>query len=234
MKHLQLTDIVGGIVAKDYPNTEVFKKIGIDFWCGGNKSLKDATLEASVSNEQINTAVEQIAVLKESIPSKFDTWEPNYLIDYIINTHHKYAKENAAIIYDLGQKVMYQQGENHPELKKLITTLFLFLHDLLNQMKREEEVLFPQIKELKKNKITQFDFLNNPVKKLQKEYQAVGEYLKLIRKHTGDFLVPTDAGNSYKHLFKKIREFENDLFLHFYLENKILFPKVMDKNIELN
>lgn len=234
MNHLQLTDIVGAVVAKDYRNTEVFKKIGIDFWCGGNKSLKDASKEAGVTTEQINTAVEQIAALKETLSNKFNNWEPGYLIDYIINTHHQFAKENAIVIYDLGQKVMYQHCENHPELAKLVTSLFLFLHDLLNQMKREEQVLFPKIRELEKGKYNQFNFAKNPVKELQKEYQAVGKDLKLVRKITNDYLLPDDAGNSYKYLFKKLKEFENDLFLHFYLENEILFPKVVSKNVGLN
>src|SRR5688572_22388669 len=38
-------ETVGEIVAKDIRKAEVFKKFGIDFCCGGKKSLKQACLE---------------------------------------------------------------------------------------------------------------------------------------------------------------------------------------------
>ena len=70
--------------------------------------------------------------------------------------------------------------------------------------------------------------LKDLVSTMRHEHQAAIKKLKLFREITNDYLVPADAGNSYKYLFKKMMQFENDLILHIHLENNILFPKVIN------
>lgn len=60
---------------------------------------------------------------------------------------------------------------------------------------------------------------------LQKENQASGEDMQLFRKLTNNYKLPVDWSNSFNYLLKKMKEFENDLFLYVHLENNILFPK---------
>lgn len=163
---------------------------------------------------------------------EFNEWDLDSLIDYIINTHHQYAKTNAVIIYDLAQKVANDHHEKHPELIKLTTAIFLFFHDLLNQMKKEEKILFPDIRQLVKKKscvegitCNTFGVIRESAKQMKKEHLATSNGLKLFRTLTNDYLLPADACISYKHLFETMKEFENDLSLHGHLENNILFPK---------
>ena len=170
----------------------------------------------------------------------FNDWNLDSLIDYIITIHHRYAKENAVIIYDLAQNVASRHSENHPELIKLATAIFLFFHDLLNHIKKEEQILFPHIKQLVKNKsysgkgtYTTFGLIKESINLMQKEHQATGKDLKLFHELTNDYMLPEDACNSYKYLFEKMKEFENDLFLHVHLENDILFPKATALDEEL-
>ena len=232
MNSLQLTETVGAIAAKNYRTTKAFRQLGIDFWHAGNKTLEEAIREAGVTIEQVKMAVEQSNLPKTSTEQEFNKWDIDPLIDYIINTHHRYAKESAVIIYDLAQNVAHRHSHKHPELRKLTTALFLFLNDLLNQLKNEEQMLFPNIRQLIKNKGCRevnthatFGFINDSVGKLKKQHLAAGKELKLLRKLTNDYMLPADACNSYKFLFEKMKEFENDLFLHVHLENNILFPK---------
>ncbi len=163
----------------------------------------------------------------------FIEWDINSIIDYIISTHHQYAKVNAVIIYDLAQKVLYQHNRNHPELTKLAAELFLFFQGLLNYLRKEEEVLFPDIKQLIKNKIssvkasdTALGFIRDSVTAIRKEHQATEKDLKRFRKLTHNYIPPADACYAYKNLFEKMKAFENELFLYAYLENNILLPKV--------
>ena len=53
------SETVGSIAAKDYRKAEVFKKFNIDFCCAGNRSLKEASKEAGVTEEQLRTELEQ-------------------------------------------------------------------------------------------------------------------------------------------------------------------------------
>ena len=167
-------------------------------------------------------------------------WDIDALIDHIINTHHRQTKENAVIIYDLAQEVAYRHNENHPELTELSTALFLFLNDLLNHLKKEEQILFPNISQLVKKKrcakgitYTTFGFIKESASRMINEHRAAGNELKLIRELTNDYLLPADACASYKYLFEKMKEFENDLLLHVQLENNILFPKAIALDDEL-
>ena len=184
--------------------------------------------------------MEQITLGKTTSFERFNDWGLDSLIDYIIDTHHKYAKTSAVIIHDLAQKVANRHNEKHPELMKLTTALFLFLHDLLNHMKKEEQILFPNIKQLIKKKTqsekgmySTFGLIEESVRRMQKAHQTIGKDLKLFHELTNDYVLPEDACGSYKYLFEKLKEFEDDLLLHFHLENNILFPRALAEDKEL-
>jgi regulator of cell morphogenesis and NO signaling len=240
MNTRQLTETVGTIAAKDYRNTKVLRQLGINFVYAGNKTLEEASWEVGLSIEQVKLALEQNSLPKPTISQEFNVWHINTLIDYIINTHHRYVKENTVIIYDLAQSILYSHSENHPELIKFAASLFLFLDDLLYHLKKEELLLFPNIRQLVKNKscsqnfnYTTFGFIKESVIELKKEHLTAGNELKLFRKITNDYFLPADAYVSYRYLFEKMKEFENDLFVHVHLENNILFPKAIALDEEL-
>ncbi len=240
MNTLRLTDTVGAIAAKDYHNTKVFRQLGSIFGYTGNKSLEERSKEAGVAREQVKVALEQNSPPKPTAAQEFNNWKIDPLIDYIINTHHSYAKENAVIIYDLAQNVASRHSEKHPELIELATALFFFLHDLLNHLKKEEQIVFPNIRQLVKKKSCGQGITYNTCSSIKesavgmkKEHLAAGSELKLFRKLTNDYLLPADACISYICLFEKMKEFENDLVLHLHLENNILFPKAISLAEEL-
>ena len=62
---------------------------------------------------------------------------------------------------------------------------------------------------------------------METEHEKAGEDMQAIRTLTNNFTLPQGACNSYQILFKKLAEFENDLFNHVHLENNILFPKAI-------
>ena len=240
MNTIQLTETVGAIAAKDYRKAEVFKSMGIDFLYTGDKTLNEVSEEAGITAENLMAALEQVTRGKSTSFREFNDWDLDSLIDYIINTHHQYAKASAVIIHDLAQKVANDHNEKHPKLTKLTTALFLFFHDLLNHMKKEEQILFPNIRQLVKKKscvegitYTTFGFIKESAIGMKKEHLAASNELKLFRKLTNDYLLPADACISYKYLFETMKEFENDLFLHVHLENNILFPKAISLDEEL-
>ena len=184
--------------------------------------------------------MKQITLGKTTTSREFNDWELDSLINHIINTHHQYAKKSAVIIHDLAQKVANDHHEKHPELIELTTAIFLFFHDLLNQMKKEEQILFPNIRQLVKKKrcvegitYNTLSVIRESAKRMKKEHLAASHGLKLFRTLTNDYLLPADACISYKHLFETMKEFENDLFLHGHLESNILFPKAISLDEEL-
>jgi regulator of cell morphogenesis and NO signaling len=79
-----------------------------------------------------------------------DTWEFDFLIDYIVNTHHQYVRSMIPVISAHAEKVALVHGKNHPETKGSCKSIFILYKDLKQHMMKEEEILFPHIKRLVK------------------------------------------------------------------------------------
>jgi regulator of cell morphogenesis and NO signaling len=225
MSTKQLTITLGDFAAKDSRNAAVLRRSETLLCYDANKP------------GQLQRVLEQSAPGKAIALQELYTWDIEMLIDYIIDFHHQYVKDNAVIIYDLAQKVMYKHSENHPEFKKLASQIFLFLHGLLNHLTKEEKLLFPEMKQLIKNKkitgtaiYTTSDLIKDAVRLMRKQHLVAEEDLNVFRELTNDYKVPKDTCALCNLLFKKMSEFENDLLMHIYLENKILFPKLIAIN----
>ena len=180
------------------------------------------------------------ANIGSSVPHNFKHWALEDQIDYIVVTHHEFARCNSRIILDLANEILYRHGNTLPQKKHLTAEIFLFLHDFLNCMENEEHILFANIKHLKRNKnrsqrgtYTTFGLIKEWIGKMQKEHQATSEKLKYFEQYTNGYLLPTDASYAHKLLFEKMKELEADFVLHVYLESKILFPKALQEDGDL-
>lgn len=230
---------IGDIAAKDYRKAEVFKKLGIDFCCGGKKTTKEACEEVGITEAYLEAELLKVESSNKA-SQDFNKWDLDFLADYIINTHHRYVSENVEIISGLAQKVAGQHGTSAPEALEVAHVFENMAKELLEHMKKEEEMLFPYIKKLvalKKQggKIMQSPFgsVQNPITMMENEHEAAGEDFRLIRQATQDYVLPKDACNSFMYLYEKLKEFEDDLHQHIHLENNILFPKAQKLEKEL-
>lgn len=225
-------ETVGEMVAKDIRKAEVFKKLGIDFCCGGNKTLKEASEAAGVPEADIQKALERVDEIVSHPAQDMSKWSPNLMADYIVETHHRFVKEQSPILLSLAEKVAAHHENQHPELKRLVQGVRHFLEELQLHLLKEEEILFPAIKEL--NLLNEevhtspedAHAIQKVINLMVREHEVAGEDLVYFRKLTNDYTLPPDACNSYAYLFDKMAAFENDLHMHIHLENNILFPKV--------
>lgn len=151
-----------------------------------------------------------------------------------LEKQHGFVKENASIIYKEAQIVFYRHAENHPELESLTEVVFLFLHDLLHQV-RKEEVFFAETRKIEKTKrylllpgYTGLEDLKNTIKLLENDLDKSLNYLKLIRRLTLNYITPTDACLTHSSLFEKLKRLEEELILHYHLEKKFLFPMAIE------
>ena len=220
-------ETVGEIAAKDMRKADVFKKLGIDFCCGGKKTLKEAAAEAGLTETQVEEALKRAEAAEAGQAAHdFDAWDLGFLADYIYNVHHKYVRENGPIIEQLAEKVASRHGAAHPELFEVAKTVKALVADMNSHQQKEERVLFPAIKSLEGSGEATLG-IGGPVHMMEVEHDDAGNELKTLRKLTNNYALPADACNSYTYLFDKIQAFENDLFQHIHLENNILFPKAL-------
>lgn len=219
MNALKIANTIG---ATNYSKTEISETL-----------LPDYSYETGRYFENVNQNIvlQKVMDIKNKMPYN---WNPDFLIEYIINLHHRPAKENAVIIYDMAQEVLYQHSGTHPELSKLAEGIYFLVNDFLIQMRTEEELLFPEIKKLSKMKNHpktdsrgHCDDVKELVINLQEKHMQATEGLTQIRKIAHGCILPSDADASIKNLYKRIKKFENDLSVHVHLESNILFPKTL-------
>src|SRR5690554_2569321 len=107
-------ETIGEISAKDLRKAEVFKKYGIDFSCGGNKTLKQACdekgLEVEKVEKELNQAVDN--VLENQV--NYADWDVDFLVDYVKNIHHNYARKYLPELKQYATKVAQVHGDAHP------------------------------------------------------------------------------------------------------------------------
>lgn len=219
---------VGEIVAKDYRSAAIFKEAGIDFCCGGRKSLDDFCREKGLDSIKLIEKLNNLKKTPNTSTHNFIEWEPGFLCDYIVNTHHKYVQKTLPELVFYAEKIASVHGEHHPELKEVASLFAEINRELLQHLNNEEEVFFPSIKELfntgsDKAKET----VKSVIARLSGEHEFAGGAMDKINVITSGYKVPDDGCNTYQVAFKLLSEFEDDLHTHVHLENNILFPKAL-------
>lgn len=228
-------ETLGEIATKDLKKVEVFKKYGIDFCCGGKKTLKQVCEEKNLDIHKIEEELNQSNNLTSRYTAlPYNDWELNFLADFIVNTHHSYVNKTMPELVFYANKVMKVHSSQHPELIRIKQLVDIISNELTTHMLKEEKILFPYIQDIvyaKKNNLNienQFGTIQNPINMMEMEHESVGEAYEEIKRLNNNYTLPADACSSYKILYKMLEEFENDLNIHIHLENNILFPKAIE------
>ncbi len=224
---------VAEVVTENIKASNVFKKHGIDFCCGGGISLEKACAKHQVDYKML---VQELNAVDET-PNRshdYNSWELGFLIDHIVNVHHSYVEQSLPIISQYAEKVATVHGSHHDEVVEINLLFQEAAGDLAAHLKKEELVLFPFIKQLIKAdkegtelKAAHFGTVNNPINMMEHEHETVGDIFKEIAKLSDNYTPPADACNTFRTLYASLQEFEEDLHQHIHLENNILHGKAI-------
>ncbi len=213
--------------------TRVFERLGIDYCCGGNRTLADACVKAKIPVEEVTASLTQAELPADELHD-WQAASMTALIHYIVEKHHSFTKQELPRLEKLLHKVCAVHRELHPELLQLKATFLHLKEELEPHMLKEEEVLFPYLTNLEEAIVHQsplpsafFGTVQNPVRMMNIEHDAAGELLAEMRQLTSDYTVPPGACMSYQALYQALTELEADLHQHIHLENNLLFPKAL-------
>ena len=231
---LSATETVGAIAAEIPGATREFEKLGIDYCCGGSRTLSDA---CAAVNIPLDAALSRLQEAMTSPKPQAQDWHNAPLadlIDHIKSAHHVFVREECPRIQALAAKVVGVHGERHPELKQVQQVFTALAQELHVHLMKEEQILFPYIVRLEESSIARepappscFGTITNPVRMMMSEHDGAGEALRALRTVTKDYTVPEDACISYRTLYEALQGFEADLHQHIHLENNILFPRAV-------
>jgi regulator of cell morphogenesis and NO signaling len=232
---LATTRTVGEIAAEMPCATREFEKLGIDYCCGGSRTLGEVCAEAKLSVDEVMARMEKSKTL--ATPDNSKDWQNESLADlitHITSTHHVFVREESPRIEALAAKVVGVHGNNHPELLQVKDVFTVLAEELRLHLMKEEQVLFPYLVRMEESVVAgepappaMFGPVVNPVRMMMQEHDGAGDALRVLRSMTTDYTTPPDACISYRTLYQALAGFEADLHQHIHLENNILFPRAI-------
>ncbi len=228
---IEATKTVGELAAELPGCAREFESLGIDYCCGGSRTLGEACTNAKIPVEQV---VERLKKSAAGTAQEHD-WQKQSLADLITHintTHHVFIRSECPRIQELAQKVVRVHGNNHPELKQVQQIFSALSEELHLHLMKEERILFPYVTRMEESFLAgepappaMFGTVMNPIGMMMQEHDGAGDALRSMRSLTRDYQLPEDACASYRALYEALRGFETDLHQHIHLENNILFPR---------
>jgi regulator of cell morphogenesis and NO signaling len=222
---------VGEIVARDFRTAAVFHAFGIDYCCGGSRTVAGACVERNIDTNVVMSAVERVCELPGS-SLRFNEWEPETLVGFIVGNHHAYVRRALPSLMAHTRRIAAVHGENHPQLDEVARLADDVANEMISHMAKEERVLFPYIVALadavrhgKPAPRAPFGPIDNPIRMMEHEHKAAGAAMARIRELTQGYNVPEDGCSTYRACMHELDAFERDLHAHVHLENNILFPR---------
>jgi regulator of cell morphogenesis and NO signaling len=242
LNQISEADFISDIVAKDYRTAVVFWKYNIDFCCGGRLPLEKACVAKGVNAESVTHELEQVIQQGSAAYAlKYNEWNLDFLMDYIIYVHHAYLKTTLPLFRVRIQEFGVRHEGKYSYLPELLDIFRKLEMETWPHLIQEEEIAFPYIRQMEyayNNKEAYAGLLvrtlSKPVEELIKHnHGLMTEYLKRIREITKNYTPPANACITHKVVYALLGEMDCDLSQHLHLENDILLPKAIAMEKEL-
>ena len=140
---------VADFVTENIKTAHIFKKHGIDFCCGGGITIEKACAKNNVDQKTLEKQLSEVGVVDDVIED-YNKWSLDFLMIYIENIHHTYIRENLPLISQYVTKVAKVHGHHCPEVVEVNRLFHETANELLLHLQKEEQILFPFIKQLLK------------------------------------------------------------------------------------
>ena len=233
---------VSELVQKDYRTADVFRKFEIEYCCGGRWPLETVCMMKGL---EVNDLIRQLedATRTVQIPNiiAFQGWNLDFLIDYIINVHHNYLRKALPETEKLLQEFSEKHASKFVYLPELISHYDKLSKKIMASMEREEEIIFPYIRQITHAWADKESYaallvrtLRKPLEEMMhKENETIPDTIRSVRELTMSYTPPEKACVSHHVVFSKLKEIDEDLMQHIYLEKSVLFPRAVEIEREL-
>jgi regulator of cell morphogenesis and NO signaling len=224
------TQTIGELVRDNPARARVFETLGIDYCCGGKVPLDSACREHNLDPEQVQRQLDEIDAEVPDTGEGYATMSLTDLADHVESRHHAYLREELPRIEYLAGRVANAHGERDPRLVRVRDILASFSAEMLDHMAKEEQVLFPSIRELESGDAPAsfgFGSIANPIRQMEADHDNSGDALAQVRELTDGFASSSAACNTHLALLDALVTLERDTHEHVHKENNILFPSAI-------
>jgi regulator of cell morphogenesis and NO signaling len=200
--------------------SRLFRLNDLDYCCGGKQTLQRAAERRGLDIDRLETELAALAAKPEQTRD-WRTAPLGEVIDHILPRFHQRHREQLAELVLMAEKVERVHADKPTCPCGLAKQLNLIRLDLENHMMKEEQILFPMIKQGMGRQAA------GPISVMEHEHDEAGEQLEVVKFLTHNVTPPEGACNTWQALYGGIDEFIDDLMEHINLENNLLFPRAL-------
>jgi regulator of cell morphogenesis and NO signaling len=200
--------------------TRILHAAGLDYCCGGRRTLLAACAERGLDPAEV------VAALREAEPISGDpsTWAQapiDQLIRHIVDRYHQALRADLPHLLALAERVE-ESHRDHPSVPRGLAQLIGEVQEAVSlHLDKEERILFPALISGAGRAAI------GPIHTITSEHDDHAVNLGRIRKAANDFIPPPEACTTWRALYRNLEYFEADLMEHIHLENNVLFPRAL-------
>jgi regulator of cell morphogenesis and NO signaling len=199
----------------------VFHRHGLDYCCGGNRSLAAACAESGLD---LGTVLEELQAAAATSPGTGERWADRTipeLVGHILERYHIPLKLELPRLVELARTVERVHGSKPSCPRGLAQHLTEMQRAVEEHLMKEEQILFPLVLTAPGR------MARMPIQVMMSEHDDHGQALRRTRALTDDFHLPPEACLKWRELYRALAELEEELMAHIHLENSVLFPKAL-------
>lgn len=210
----QASQSLGSLAVQIPGATAVFRRLKLDFCCGGQQSLDSACtskgLNASAVLDEIRGLQQQEVAPEAPAPAE--------LIDHILRRYHEVHRQQLPELIRMARRVEAVHRD-HPQVPHgLADHLETMEQELLEHMAKEEQILFPLLKQ------GGHPMVVHPIGMMRHEHVSHGAQIERLAEFTNQHQPPAGACNTWQALYAGTARLTEDLIEHIHTENNLLFP----------
>jgi len=209
------TQSLGKLAVQIPGATAIFRKLKLDFCCGGQQSLQDACAEKGIDAAQVMASLHALEQTLE-LPVKPNASD---LVDHILQRFHEVHRQQLPELIRMARRVeaVHREHPNVPQgLAEHLETMEV---ELLEHMAKEEQILFPMLKAGGNPMVV------HPIGMMRHEHVSHGAQLEKLAELTSQHQPPNGACNTWQALYAGTARLTEDLIEHIHTENNLLFPQ---------
>ena len=201
----------------------VFERRRIDYCCSGDRPLQQACEAGGLDIVTILEEIEQERVATDNRhASRWDESPLDELVDHILEAFHQPLRQDLPRLVSMAHKVANAHRDKEPKmLPEVLSTVLGLQAELEDHMAKEEQVLFPMIKQ------GCGWMADGPISVMHQEHDSAAAALARLRELTAQNRPHPKACPTWKALWAGLAALEESLHQHIHLENNILFPRAL-------
>ncbi|HBG78362.1 MAG TPA: hypothetical protein DDW84_05880 [Phycisphaerales bacterium] len=158
-----------------------------------------------------------------------------------LEKHHLGLKEKLLEISRILEQISAGSGKKCGNIVESLQDFFAgFGPEMEKHFDREERILWPYIRQMEDFSQTgsnrpdfHYGSIKNPISLIEYEHDRIENVmLDIMRTLAGDYKLPPDTDDDFSRLYDCLRNIEKEIREHIYLENKILFPQVIELELQ--